>query len=200
MAEFGPNGTVITAPTAADYTISAPKLKRVGLACFLCGIAASLCVALVAVGLGLVSNLFGLFTDFGVDAFDGQTFWSGAAFSVFISALNWWIFYFTIPAAWLAIGLSIGRLPHRGITHAGPYYRWAGIWGAVLVGGTCLFFSGIVGWGNSFATTSGAFAYVVGATSTGLLIGAIAGVICGALFRAIVRPATQVKRIQIDAF
>ncbi len=208
MTEFGPNGTVLSSPanapdTASDYTIHEPKkIKRVALACFLCGVNACISVAIIAIIiiftasmvqslLGGNGNLFGT----------SRGFLGGAFMALGMSAMNWWLFYVTIPAAWIALGLSLGRFPHRGITRALPYYRWGMIWGAVLVGGTTTFFGYMIGNGGWEAGSLGVqLDFMLGATLTGSLVGAAAGALCGALFLAIVRPAEQVQRIEVEVF
>lgn len=197
MAEFGPNGAVITPPSPQDYTIAKPKLKRVGLACFLCGVAACLSVALIGLGMVALGALFNsLFMDQS-DLFSDEGLVGGVMLASVISMMNWWFCYLTIPAAWLAIGLSIGRFPRRGIIHAAPYFRWSAIWGAVLVGGTSSIFTGLVAFGRHGRENVSLW---LSGTLTGLLIGAIAGLICGWLFRAIVRPTAQVTRLQVEVF
>jgi hypothetical protein len=200
MTEFGENGTVavtkMPGARASDYRLTKPKLKRVGLACFLCGVAACVSVALVAFAIGFVGSIAGNLMGFRGNFLSGEDFWAGAGFAVLLSAMNWWLFYVTIPAAWLALGLSIGRFPHRGIIRPLPYYRWASLWGAMLVGGTCLLFSGASLFGRSGIEPS----FTIGAMLGGSLIGAIAGLACGWLFLAIVKPAEQVKQINVDVF
>ncbi len=199
MAEFGPNGTVIAAASSAtgtmpDYTVPVTaKFKRIGLASFLCGMAACILVALIGVTLLFLSFQFaGLFgRDAGI-VFSDDGFLQGMGLATLMSAMNWYLGYFTIPAAWIAIAFSLGRFPRRGIVRPGPYYRWGAIWGAILVGGT----TGIA----CFLMASSNIASGVGGLVAGAAIGAAAGLICGAIFRGIVRPAEQVKRIQVDVF
>lgn len=200
MTEFGDNGTVVSdggSPRRRPgYRLAKPKLKRVGLACFLCGVAACVSVALVAFAIGfLVSITRSLL---GVDGalIGDEGFWAGAGVALLLSAMNWWLFYITIPVAWLALGLSIGRFPRRGITRPLPYYRWASIWGAILVGGTSLLFSSASFFGRSNPELS----FTVGAGFLGIMIGALAGLSCGWLFLAIVKPAEQVQQINVDVF
>lgn len=200
MAEFGPNGTVIIAPEPGEYREAPVKLKRVALACFLCGVGACVAVALIGAAIGFTGYTVMNIAGGSRDIFDERGLLAGIGFAVIISAMNWWFCYLTIPAAWIALGFSIGRFPRRGITHAGPYYRWGGIWGAILVGGTCGFFAALMALdpysGDGFARLS----HVIGASLTGLIIGAIAGVICGWLFRAIVQPAQQIRQLEVDVF
>lgn len=199
MTEFGPNGTVLgSTPTlpgsGAGYSVPAKvKFKRIGLASFLCGLAACILVALIGgILLFLVFQTAGTFNA-NLDSvlFQGGVL-QGVGFATLMAAFNWYFAYFTIPAAWLALFLSIGRFPRRGILEPMPYYRWGGIWGAFLVGST----TGIA----SFLLSSMDSLVLIGGLLTGFAIGGAAGVICGAIFRAIVRPAEQVRKIQVDVF
>ncbi|MEL7043226.1 MAG: hypothetical protein AAGL90_17030 [Pseudomonadota bacterium] len=198
MVDFGPNGTVMTAQTEAmtdgSYRVPADaKIKRIGLASFLCGVAACMLVSLIGVGLIFMSYQVSGVIGWNVDSiFADDGFFEGAGFATLMAAMNWYFAYFTVPAAWIAIGFSLGRLPHRGILHPLPYYRWGAIWGAILVGVTTA--------GFSFMMSTNSIMTAVGGGLTGMLIGAVAGVFCGALFRAIVRPAEQVRTIQVDVF
>lgn len=188
------NGLPTSAAETADYAIPTKvKFKRIGLASFLCGMAACVLVTLIGVFLLFtgyqVSSLFGrdadvLFADDGV--------LQGVGFATLMAAMNWFFAYFTVPAAWVVIALSLGRLPRRGIIRAQPYYRWGAIWGAILVGTTTGITCSILSEMRVTTTISG---FV-----TGALIGAIAGLICSAIFRGIVRPSEQVKHIQIEVF
>ncbi|MEM7329723.1 MAG: hypothetical protein AAF437_13355 [Pseudomonadota bacterium] len=199
MVEFGPNGSVSASvgpnDTAhASYTVpTIAKFKRIGLASFLCGMAA--CIMVTLIGAILLFLGFQVSSAFGQDAgliFSNQGILQGIGFATLMAAMNWYFAYFTVPAAWIAIALSLGRFPRRGIVHPLPYYRWGAIWGSLLVGGTtgiaCFFLSDM----NMGAATSG--------FTTGAVIGAIAGFGCGAIFRGIVRPAEQVKQIRVDVF
>lgn len=199
MTEFGPNGTVLTStpPAAAaplDYTVPVTaSFKRIRLASFLCGMAACILVALIGVTLLFLSFQFAAI--FGRDAgimFSDDGFLQGMGLATLMSAMNWYLGYFTIPAAWIAISLSLGRFPRRGIVRPLPYYRWGAAWGAILVGGTTAI--------ASYLMASMNIASGLGGLVAGAAIGAVAGFICGAIFRGIVRPAEQVKRIQVDVF
>jgi hypothetical protein len=199
MAEFGPNGTVLSdtprgGTRPSSYTVpTVAKFKRIGLASFLCGMAACVLVTLIgAILMFLAFQIGGLFgRDVGL-VFADNGILQGIGFATLMSAMNWFFAYFTVPAAWLAIGFSLGRFPRRGIVHAAPYYRWGAIWGGLLVGGTTGISSYIVTEANLLPAVSGFF--------MGALIGAVAGLVCGAIFRGIVRPAEQVKQIQVDVF
>lgn len=170
------------------------KFKRIGLASILCGIGACFMVALI----GIILLFLGFQTSalFGQDAgmiFDDSGFLQGVGIAVLMSAMNWYFGYFTIPAAAIVLAFSIGRFPRRGITQAWPYFRWAAIWGALLVGGT-------TGTASAFIPNESQFLAVTGAALMGGLIGAAAGLVCGAIFRGIVRPAEQVRQIQVEVF
>lgn len=195
MPEFGPNGTISAATSSPvrDYAVEdgeTPRIRRVALACFLCGVAASITVSLIA---ALLAFVFGSImsiagtppSQFGSN--DG--FMAGAFIAVMMAAFNWYLFYIVVPITWLVLFLSIGIFPRRGIRDHGPYYRWGAIWGGLLVGGT----TGLVGGGMAGTAAFGAF--VIGG-----LIGAIAGLICASLFLAIVRPKRQILDIVTDVF
>ena len=175
------------------------KIRRVKLGLLLASLAACLSVSLLALFAIFMLSLF--------DAFGGQNFFigsgaatgmSGAAFhfvqglqfGLILSLYNFILFFLTVPAAWLAMGLSIGRFPHRGIAARGPYVRWGAIWGMILVGGT----TGISG-GLIFGIFAG-----IGALLTGLLVGVLAGAVCGLLFYAIVKPAEQLHDADVSVF
>ncbi len=181
--------------SGTGYAVSTiTKFKRIGLASFLCGIGACFSVALIGIIL--------LFLGFqgadllGRDAsilFDQNGFLQGTGMAVVMSAMNWYFGYFTIPAAALVLAFSLGRFPKRGITQPLPYYRWGAIWGAILVGGT----TGIAAY---FIPSDNRDLAAFAAALTGSAIGSAAGLICGAIFRGIVRPAEQVRQIQVDVF
>lgn len=199
MNEFGPNGSVLISPTGAkanipDYAVPAvAKFKRIGLASFLCGLSACILVTMIAAAFLFIGfQTAGVFGQNAGVVFDNEGFLQGIGMAVFMSALNWYLAYFTIPAAWLAIAFSLGRFPRRGIVRAAPYYRWGAIWGGILVGGT----TGLM----SLLFSSMNWLTALGGLLMGALIGGMAGVICGAIFRGIVRPAEQVKRIQVEVF
>ena len=199
MVKFGPNGTVLpgdetASASGASYAVpTTAKFKRIGLASFLCGMAA--CVLVTLIGLTLLFLGFQISSLFGRDAgliFGDEGLLQGIGFATLMSAMNWYVAYFTVPAAWVAIAVSLGRLPRRGIVEPQPYYRWGAIWGGFLVGTT----TGIA----SYLLSSMNFATALSGFLTGATIGAVAGLVCGAIFRGIVRPAEQVKLIQVDVF
>jgi len=195
MVQFGENGRVYPQDARAAYAVpTQTKFKRIGLASFLCGIGACFCVALIGVillFLGIqIADLFG--NDASI-VFGENGFRQGIGMAVLMSAMNWYFGYFTIPAAALVLAFSLGRFPRRGITHALPYYRWGAIWGAILVGGT-------TGIASYFILNEDQAVTALSAFITGAAIGGAAGIICGAIFRGIVRPAEQVRQIQVDVF
>lgn len=190
--KLNPSGSVLAGP---DYSVpTKSKFKRIGLASFLCGIGACISVALI----GIIFLFFGFQTAdlLGRDAsllFGESGFLMGIGMAVVMSAMNWYFGYFTIPVAAIVLAFSLGRFPRRGIAYPGPYYRWGAIWGAILVGGT----TGIAAY---FIANDGHGIAALGAFLTGAVIGALAGLICGAIFRGIVRPTEQVRQIQVDVF
>lgn len=194
MAKFGRNGTVIegsgTEPARSYSSDEKIRIKRVALAVFLCGIAASILVALIALAIAFTyTSLVSLAgrTPGNVLATDGLL--AGAYMAVMIAGFNWFVFYIVVPITWLLLAVSIGMFPRRGIRRHAPYYRWGTIWGGVLVGLP----TGLIGGG-----TGGPAA--LGALLTGGAIGAVAGLICASLFLAIVRPKAQLSDIQADVF
>jgi len=112
----------------------------------------------------------------------------GAQIAFIVAAMNWVLFFITIPAAWLVLGLSIGRMPRREITRPAPYLRWGAIWGAILVGTTT----------TILASSEGAIG-AMGALIAGACIGGLAGTACGGIFLAIVKPRQQQGSTAVDA-
>ena len=134
MVELGPDPTS-RGKLAVDYTVpTITKFKRIGLAGFLCGMAACILVTLIGVTflfLGFqISDLLG--RDAGL-IFSEHPFLQGIGFATLMAAMNWYFAYFTVPAAWIALAASLGRFPRRGIIRPLPYYGWGGIWGGLLV-------------------------------------------------------------------
>lgn len=172
-----------------DYTLGArgKKVRRVPLALFLCALSACILVSILGfVCAGIVGALIGA-AGLGLGSQSG--FMEGVQIAFMLSAMNWFLFFITIPAAWIALGFSIGRMPHRNITRPAPYLRWAAIWGAVLVGTTATIFAG-------FSGVLSAFGGLVG----GGAIGSLAGLGCGAIFLAIVKPRQQIGNLSVDVF
>lgn len=197
MAEFGPNGAVLRAFTTPErnYASAAterPRIRRVVLACFLCGVCACISVALIALFTGFIySSLISLAGLSPTQPYAQEGFLNGAMIAVMVAGFNWIVFYIVIPITWLILFFSIGRFPRRGIVRHRPYYRWGVIWGAILVAGPAALFAALGEVGG---------AAVGGAITSGALIGAIAGLICASLFLAIVRPQQQVQQIEMDVF
>lgn len=194
MAERGFDKAISPSETVDYHRQAKRKLKRVALASFLCAVAACLLVSLIGFVLAFGYTQFTALTN-GEQSMDGQSggFLLGMGYGTLMATMNWFVGYLTIPAAWLALGFSIGRFPGRGIISAMPYYRWGAIWGAILVGGTTTIATALVGGGQDIGVP-------LGAMVAGLSIGALAGAACGWLFLAIVRPADQVRHIEISAF
>jgi len=174
-----------------DYGSAAPtKIKRVLLGVFLCGIAASLLVALIAgialFGITITADIAGS-TTYGMSSGDG--FLAGAFLSLAFCSLNWFVFYIVVPVTWIVLAFSIGRFPRRGIGRPAAYLRWSAISGALLAGGV-----------SSLFTLNISLTAWIGALTTGGTVGALAGIICGWLFIAIVRPARQLADSTADVF
>lgn len=185
--------TEMTTPAEAApaYAMEAQprRFRRVKLAIFLSALAACVVVSIVGLLAMTVIMLFiGLGSSSGLAA-GGDDFGGGALLAAQLSAMNFILFFITIPAAAIVIGFSVGRLPHRRITGVKSYLRWGAIWGAILVGGTtCLF--GLFGGPASAA----------GALICGACIGGVAGTFCGFLFHAIVQPARQLTELDVNVF
>jgi len=190
MTDFAPNQSSI-APEPSYQVQTKAKLKRVALASFLCAIAACITVSLIGlVILFIYTQLMSVIAP--GSNFPSSGLLSGAGMAVLMAALNWYFGYITIPAAWLFLGLSLGRFPRRKIVSAKPYYKWGAIWGAVLVGATTAIAAGFL--------IDAQITAIIGALITGSLIGGLSGLVCGWLFLAIVRPAEQVRQIEVDVF
>jgi hypothetical protein len=174
----------------AYATTPRPKrVKRIRLALLVSSFAACVSVTLMGyIFLGLMELAFGILGWGGLAI--GQTgFLSGVQTGLQLAALNFFLFFITVPAAALALGLSIGRMPHRGITALRPYLRWGAIWGAILVGGTTFLF----GWFGGAASAAGAL-------TAGGAVGGIAGGFCGFLVHRIVAPARQLTDVDLNVF
>ena len=167
------------------------RFRRIKLGLFLSAMAACLgvtllgiiCTRILALALG-ISGAAMNYTLLG-----SNTFMSGMHGAFQLATYNFLLFFITVPAAWLALGLSIGRLPYRGIVKRAPFVRWGAIWGALLVGGTT------GGFGLLGSVVAG-----IGALLAGGIVGAVAGAGCGFLFHAIVRPANQMAEVDVDVF
>lgn len=164
------------------------RIRRVKLALLLASLAACVSVSILGFVLMGLMDAFGAITR--IRTFSGEdTLFSGVLLAFQLSALNFFIFFITVPAAAIALGLSIGRMPHRGVTPLGPYLRWGSIWGAILVGVTT----------GLFDLLGGAFSFA-GALLGGLGVGAMAGLLCGLIFHAVVNPARQVSEMDVSVF
>lgn len=167
------------------------SFRRIKLGLFLSSMAACLFVTLIGIVctriLMLAMGISGAAMNYGM--LSGGGFLGGVSGAFQLASYNFLLFFINVPAAWLALGLSIGRLPYRGIVHRPPFIRWGSIWGAILVGGTTGFFGAL----SSISSGIGAF---IG----GVFIGAIAGALCGLLFYAIVKPANQLADVDVDVF
>lgn len=180
------------AEAAPTYTLDMQprRFKRVKLAVFLGALVACLSVAIIGF---LVLALSAIFTGLGGMGAGPPTgageFGGGFLLAAQLSALNFILFFITIPAAAIVMGLSVARFPYQRIAGVKSYLRWGAIWGAFLVGGTtCLF-----GLTDSFASGLGA---LVGGAS----IGGVAGTFCGFLFHTIVQPARQLTQLDVSVF
>ncbi|MEQ9506920.1 MAG: hypothetical protein RLO80_11670 [Hyphomonas sp.] len=164
------------------------RVKRVRLALLVSSLAACLSVTLIGQILsGMVQMVFGLSGTRVLESDYG--FVNGATMALMMAGWNFILFFITVPACALALGLSVGRFPHRGITARKPYLRWGAIWGAILVGGTTFLFGWVGGWATAF-----------GALFAGSLVGASAGVFCGYLMHKIINPAKQLSDMDINVF
>lgn len=165
------------------------RVKRVWLATFVSALAACISVTLIGfVASGILHSLFAI-TGIGRFALGQTGFFGGFALALQLSAMNFFLFFLTVPAAALALGLSVGRFPHRGITVRKPYLRWGAIWGAILVGGVSLIF-------GSFGGAGAAFGALIG----GVMVGGAAGTFCGYLMHRIIDPVRQLRDVDISVF
>lgn len=182
---------IAPADAAPAYAIEAQprRFKRIKLAIFLSSLAACVVVSIVGLlAMTLIMLFIGLGSSSGLAA-GGDDFGGGALVAAQLSAMNFILFFITIPAAAIVIGFSVGRFPQRGISGVKSYLRWGALWGAILVGGTtCLF--GLFGGPASAA----------GALICGVCIGGLAGTVCGFLFHAIVQPARQLTELDVSVF
>ena len=179
------------APDLPAYATSPrPKrVKRVRLAVLVASCAACLSVTLIGiVSISMMKFALSLFGESSA-VFGHTSVMGGVELALQLSSMNFFLFFVTVPAAALALGLSIGRLPHRGITALAPYLRWGALWGAILVGGTTF----------AFGLLSAAAA-AAGALITGLGIGGLAGAFCGFLVHRIVAPPRQLAEMDVSAF
>ncbi|MEZ6002443.1 hypothetical protein [Hyphomonas sp.] len=191
MSETSGSGADEAALPSYAGTAARRSFRRIKLGLFLSSMAACLFVTIIGVVCSrimmLAMGITGAAANF--DMLSSGGFLGGISGAFQLASYNFLLFFINVPAAWLALGLSIGRMPYRGILHRKPYIRWGSIWGAILVGGTTGFF------GTISSIASG-----LGALFGGVFIGAIAGALCGLLFYAIVKPANQIVDLDIDVF
>lgn len=191
MNDAAGSGTEDPALPAYAGPVERRRFRRIKLGLFLSSMAACLSVTLLGLVcssvLTLANGLTGGAPNF--DTFGSNNFMSGVYMAFQLSTYNFFLFFITVPAAWLALGLSIGRLPYRGIVKRRAFLRWGIIWGAILVGGTTGGF-GLIG----------GIASALGGVLAGTPIGAAAGAICGLLFYTIVKPANQLSDVDVSVF
>ena len=184
------DGAESEAPLPAYATSPRPKrVKRIRLALLAASFAACVSVALIGfVMAGLMQVMFGVlgFSAFGLGL---SGFLNGVQLAFNLASLNFVLFFITIPGAAMALGFSVGRLPHRGITALAPYMRWGAIWGGILVGGT----TGAFG-------LFGGIASAAGGLFAGAVTGALAGLFCGFLMHRIIAPARQLTEMDVSVF
>ncbi|MEZ5997651.1 MAG: hypothetical protein R3B98_03035 [Hyphomonas sp.] len=210
MTDFGPNGEVISLgqpDTTPSYAgpVERRRFRRIKLGLFLSSLAACFGVTLFGLLCGgamqLVAGITGSASNYAL--YGGRGFASGMMIGFQLATYNFILFFITVPAAWLALGFSIGRMPYRNIVRIVPYLRWGAIWGAILVGGTTGLFGGLIlsnGFAFDTARTGGTIAGIAGALLSGVAIGATAGALCGLLFHRIVRPQEQLADVDISVF
>lgn len=178
------------ADTLPAYAVSPrPKrVKRVWLATLVASLAACLAVTLIGfILMGLSQSLFGIFSP-GMVIAEGS-FGGGVQLALVLASYNFFLFFLTVPAAALVLGVSVARFPHRGITALQPWLRWGAIWGGLLVGGVTA----------GFGLFGGA-ATALGALLTGSAIGALAGTFCGFLMHRIIDPVRQLSDVDVGVF
>ena len=167
------------------------SFRRIKLGLFLSSMAACLGVTLLGLlctsAMTLSLGLTGAAMNYGLLGSGG--FVGGMLAGCQLATYNFILFFITVPAAWLALGLSIGRFPYRGIVRRPPFVRWGAIWGAILVGTT----TGGFGLLQSLATG-------LGALVSGGSIGAFSVAGCGLLFYTIVKPANQLADVDVSVF
>lgn len=176
------------------------KVKRVWLAILLTGVGACIIVAVIGITslflMNILASLVSPGRSLNLLADDLPAPIQGVAIAALAAMMNWVVGYLTIPAAMLALGLSLGRFPRRGIVHTGPYLRWGAIWGGLLVAAPSIFAAIVVSGGAG----TGWIGRLLGAALGGASIGALAGLASAGLFLLIVRPAQQVKPVDASVF
>ena len=165
------------------------RFRRVGLALLAASLCACLSVSLIGFVVLSVLEMVAGITGFSRALAGGTGFSGGMRTALELATVNFLIFFITVPAAALALGLSAGRFPGRGILGLTPYLRWGGIWGAILVGGT----TGLIGGFSGLLSA-------MGALITGGLVGTAAGIFCGYLMHVIIQPERQAGEMDISVF
>lgn len=191
MSEVSGSGADDTALPDYAGPVAQRRFKRIKLALFLSSMAACLGVTLLGlIGSSMVATMGDILgSAMSFDTIGSPTFAGGVYMGLQLAAYNFMLFFVTVPAAWLALGLSIGRLPYRGIVKRRPFVKWAIIWGVILVGGTTGGFGLLI-----------SLSHALGSFLAGSLIGATVGAGCGLLFYAIVKPANQIADVDVDVF
>ena len=201
--QSGDNGAVVsTEPhqhqARPDGLFGRPnkRVKRNRTACFVSSVLAIVCVSLVALSVlfvtGIINNIVSGDGDASLFAVLGTSaFLAGAATSLSICLFNFFLFPVTLPIIWFIISQSTGRFIHRGISNRWAYIRPSAVYA----------FSAYTG---PIAPTGEAllhlrFSKLAGGLVAGGLIGAIAGLPVGALFVAILRPASQLSQANMTA-
>lgn len=147
-----------------------------------CGVVACVAVSLISLMvMGVLAAVFGLQDDlpFFSDNSLSSQIEEGVQLALLLGMMNFVLFFITIPAAWLALGFTLGRKPRKGIVKPISYYRDAMIGGALLVGLTTGIFASL---DNSWI--SGLSSALVGSS-----VGAAAGAVCALIYLLIVKPA-----------
>lgn len=160
------------------------QIQRNKLALFASALTA--CAAVSAVGFLSVFLLTLVTQDDGISKND---FLAGMQMASQISAVNFFLFFINIPAAFVGLAVTLGRKPYALKVEPLGYYREAAIVGAVLVGGIC----SLIGLAQS---ALGAF----GGMFWGGMIGAASGCCCAGVYRLIVRPDRQINHVDPEIF
>lgn len=183
-----------------DYTVQTKqKLKRVQLATFLCAIAACVTVALLA--FVVLFTYFFLSEQLDILPVVNDGFGLGMVYGLIACAMNWFVGYLTIPVTMLFLYFTVARLARQHIVERKRYMRRCAILGAILVSVTLAVLTPLFApSGPSGVYQSNAIILASGATFSGVITGAVSGLIIGWLFHAIVRPANQVMVIDESVF
>lgn len=175
------------ANAAPSESYGSPPIRRNKLGIFVAAFTSCLSVALLGIGALFVVRVISGVTPDG--AFAKGNFLEGVGFAILLASLNFVLFFITIPTAFIGLGLTLGRKPYA--THSRPsdYYREGAIVGAVIVSATTGLF------GLSISLTG-----AIGAASTGMLIGALAGLVSAHIYRLIVKPEEQAMQHDFSIF